>query len=403
MVVDVAARPHITAGIALASAAVLAAGPMAQHLPDFHAIQHLSTVSVSKINLADAGSFLDLFSGVESELASLASGAAGGVAAAAVPADVLGDLVNPFQTYVNLFSSAGSNLGWILNQWSGVPFPVAQQVAANGVQYASEYVGAYQTAAAALVRTLPSLGPAMQTGLADIAAGNVNTGIFYLYQHLFELPFISISAPLESTLKIPAQITANLAAATSYLTTTGITDLGNWGLSLATVGAHGLGASLQAASTAWSAGDLAGALSNLANTPGAVAFAVINGFQTNAVNGVTGGLLSSPVWGKSGANGLVNIILNTLDPGLAKTIVTPNAQNIASGGSLLTGIQNFVNQFIGGWPSLGAALNTIGGDIAGSLTSMLQSLPSVVAGLPSMLGTIATQIGTAIINLLRML
>ncbi|WP_141772789.1 hypothetical protein [Mycobacterium malmoense] len=399
---EFAARPHITTGVALAAASVIAVGPVTRHLPDLQVGQQLREVAVSTVQLTDAASsMIDLFSGVENQLASLAGG---GAAAAAVPAGVLADVVNPFQTWVNTFATAGSNLQYIFAQWSQIPFPVMQQVAANGVQYASDYVGAYQTAAASLVKEIPKFGPAFQTGLADIAAGNVSTGIFYLYQNLFQKPFIAISAPLESTLKIPAYMTQNLANAVNYFSGAGIANVAQYTLSTATVSAHGLGAALQAVYNSWTADDLAGTLSNLANAPGVVANAFINGFETDAVSGVTGGLLSSGAFpAQITPNGLLNEVLNVVDPQLAQEIVAPNAQNIVSGGSLLTGIQNFVNQFIGGWPSLGASLNTIGGDIAGSLTSMLQSLPSVAAGLPSMLGTIATQIGTAIINLLRML
>ncbi|WP_141772683.1 hypothetical protein [Mycobacterium malmoense] len=399
---EIAARPHITAGVALASAAAIAAAPMAQHLPDLHLGQQLRQVSVADVQLADAASgIVDLFAGVENQLASLASG---GAAAAAVPADVLTDVVNPFQTWVNTFATAGSNLQYILNQFSQVPFPIMQQVAANGIQYASDYVGAYQKAANVLVRQIPQFGKFMQTGLADIAAGKVSTGVFFLYQTLFQQPFVVISQPLESTLKIPAYMTQNLANAVNYLTSTGITDFGEYSLGLPTVSAHGLATALQSVYNSWSAGDLAGTVSNLANAPGVVANAFINGYQTSAFGGVTGGLLSSGAFpAKLLPNGFVNQMLNVDLPQLATAIVAPNAQNMAGGGSLTIAIQNFASQLINGWPAINTALSSITSDISGTLTSMLQSLPSVLSSLPSTLGTIATQIGTMIINLLKLL
>lgn len=104
---ELAARPHISAGVALAAASVIAAGSIAQHLPGLHVAEHLPTVNVAAINLTDASSMMDLFSGVETEFASLASGAS----AAAVPADVLNlSLPVPIQTWVTTFENAGANL-----------------------------------------------------------------------------------------------------------------------------------------------------------------------------------------------------------------------------------------------------------------------------------------------------
>ncbi|ORA73963.1 hypothetical protein BST25_11315 [Mycobacterium heidelbergense] len=400
MVVDLAARPHITAGVALASAAVLAAGPMAQHLPDFHVAQQLRQVSVSEINLTGAAdSMIDLFSGVEGELAALANG--GAAAAATAPIDVLNDIALPFNTYVNTLASGATNLGWILNHWgTTTPFPILQQVAANALQYGIDYVTPYQTAATNLTNAVAKLGPTVQTGLADIAAGQVQKGVFYLYQNLFQLKFIGVTQPLETILKIPAYMTQNLANATAYLTSTGVTQLGNYGLSLATVSFNQLAASLQSVYNAWNAGDAFGAASQLVNTPGSVLFALINGYQTSATNGVTGGLLSSPVWGKSGANGLLNEVLNVLDPGTAGQIVAPNAQNITNGGSLVTAAQSFFNTLTNGWPSLNTAIASITNDISGTLTSMLQSLPSVIASIPSILGNVATTVGSQVASLI---
>ncbi|QZA18432.1 hypothetical protein K3U93_04320 [Mycobacterium malmoense] len=118
---DLAARSHITAAAALASAAVLAAGPMAQHLPDLHLTQQLSRVSVANINLTDTASALDLFSGVESQLASLANGAS----AAAVSASLADNLV--VQTWSNTFANAADLLDVVRAEPreldTGVPCP----------------------------------------------------------------------------------------------------------------------------------------------------------------------------------------------------------------------------------------------------------------------------------------
>ncbi|BBZ52416.1 hypothetical protein H7H82_04860 [Mycobacterium heidelbergense] len=393
---DLAARPHITAGIALTSAAVLTAGPIAQHLPDLHVAQHLREVSVSNIALTDAAdSIVDLFSGAESELASLASGAA----AAAVPAAAASNIVNPIQTWINAFTTAGTNLQNIFNTFYKLPFAVAQQVAANWVSYADTYVGSYQTTAAAAIRyfTTPTgsgFQPLIQTALTDIQAGNISTAVTVLYQAFYEDPISLILTPLENILTIPTHITQELYNATHYLTTTGIATLGLVGLEfLPLQPVTALGTSLQAIDNAWTTGDPLGLLSNLVNTPGAV---------TNAfLNGATGsyGVLSNPI-------GLLNELANVMAPALAKAIVAPGAVNVATGGSLSGAFQGLVNQLTNGWPSLTPVVN----DLSAGLTQLLQSIPSVVSNLPSILGNVAgaagafaNQLGTLFINLLKLL
>ncbi|ORA82117.1 hypothetical protein K3U93_18690 [Mycobacterium malmoense] len=404
MVVDLAARPHITATVALASAAVLAAGPMAQCLPDPHLAQQRSRVSVSDIRLTGvADSVIDLLAGVENDLASLASG---GATAAAVPAGILSDVALPFQTWLNTFSTAGSNLEYLFGNWTQVPFPVLQQIAANGFQYGIDYVKPFQGAATHMVNLLPQLGKAIQQGIGQIAAGDLTDGVYNLLEALNPLGQFatSVGLPLFSVLGIPAYITQNFANATKYLTSTTVTILGGDLTGLATTTEKGFAAALQAVYNSWTAGDLAGTISNVANIPGATAFAFLNGYPKAGI-GLNQGVLSNPaIPGTLGPpNGLLNGLLHYVDPGLTNSIVAPNAQNILGGGSLLAAAQNFAYQLTNGWPSLTPAISTIAGEASGTLTSMLQSLPSVLASLPSTLGTIATQIGTMIINLLRML
>lgn len=399
---DLPARPTIATTIALASAAAIATGPMVQLLPDLPLAKHLPEVSLSSIQLTDAASgMMDLFAGVENQLATLASGAA----AAEVPAAVVSNAVNPIQTWITTFANAGTNLQNILSLYGKAPFPILQQVAANGVEYASEYVGSYQTAATSAVKyftgtTSYAFGPLIQSGLTNLRAGQIATSVTNFYDALYLEPFTQILQPLESILNIPTQITANVAAGTKYFDTGAVVLAGLWGgINLPNAVQSGLGNSFQAVSDAWVAGDPVGVLTNLINSPGAVTNAFLNGIPSFGAN--IDGLLSFQT--VKGANaGLLNIVLNTIEPAFAKAIVTPNAQNIGAGGSLVTAFQNFANQLISGWPSL-APLASILNSIPGQLASLLQNIPSTLAGLPSMLGTLAGQVGTLLINLLKLL
>ncbi|WP_141772923.1 hypothetical protein [Mycobacterium malmoense] len=359
---ELTARPTVTAGVALASAAVLAAGPMAQRLPELRLAQHLPQVSVSDINLTDAAEgMVDLFAGVENELVSFANN---GMASAEVPAAGLADVISaaglplPLQTWIDTFETAGANLQYIFDEWSKVPFPVAQQLVTNWVQYASVYVGSFQNAANGAVGFFTGtqsfdFWPTADAAFGQLMSGDISGAFDTMHSALFFWPLLLILAPLEKTLTIPIDITDNLYKATDYMLTTGVTQLGNYLFSdMPGQAWNALGNSLQAVYDSWTAGDAVAALSNLVNTPGAMT----NGL----LNGLTGsyGLLSSPASGSR--YGLLYVLATTLAPTLAKEIVAPNAQNVEEGGSISVAIQDFLHQLINGWPSL----QTIVGNLA---------------------------------------
>ncbi|BBZ52100.1 hypothetical protein H7H82_17260 [Mycobacterium heidelbergense] len=391
---DLAARPHITAGIALTSAAVLAAGPMAQHLPDLHVAQQLRQVSVSAIQLAGAADGLvDLFSGVENELVSLA----GGAGAAAVPAATLNDIFSPItqnmvvQTWLQTLQYTQNNLQSIATTFQKLPLPALQQIAANWTSYASLYVGSYQTAAKGALTYFTStkasgFWPLLESALNNYATGNISGMVANLNSAFWLNPFINIGEPLEKILAIPGQMTQSFTNALNYLTTTGISSFGlDAILGLPTQIATGLGTSLQAASTAWAHGDPVGAITNMANIPGVAVNALING-----TNGKTG-LLPS----------VINILmLQTISPAVAKQLVAPNAVNIATGGSLQGALQAFGNQFLHGWPDLTPIISSA----STGMTTLLQNLWSQLPSMMSSFGaTLATNIGLLITNLLKLL
>ncbi|UNB93374.1 hypothetical protein [Mycobacterium malmoense] len=394
---DLAARPHITAGVALAAASIITVAPATQRLPDLHLAQHLRQVSVSDIRLTDAAdTMIDLFAGVENELGSLADGGS------AVPASLVSDVINPaqnviVQTWIDTFENAGSNLQKIFNEWSAIPAALAQQVAANWVQYATDYVGYYQEAATAAVNYYTGSAntdfvPMMTAGWAELMQGKVTQAFgSYFNFALIQYPEVEVLAPLEKIPALLASMTNNLNIATTQLT--GI-DLAKIGLAATDVllrGSDGFAYSLQEAVNAWAAGNPLAALTYLLNAPGAAT----NGF----LNSVVG--TQEPISGF--LDSLLPQTLVTIPHSLAEDIVATDAQNILKGGSLATGIQNFLNQLMNGWPSLSG----LGSYAGGQLTSLLQSIPSVLSNLPSMLGNfggaLASNIGLLISDLLKLL
>ncbi|OIN78869.1 hypothetical protein BST29_22180 [Mycobacterium malmoense] len=394
MVVEIAARPHITAGVALAAASVITAGPMmTQHLPDFHPAQQRSEANVSDINLTDASStMMDLFSGVEDELASLVGG--GAAAAAAVPAGILDGVVNPFQTWLNIIPESIANLQKLNTLWSADPFPVLQQVGANWLEYGTEYVNAWQTSANAATsfyfgNASTSFIPTMLKGIADLQAGKITAAEPLILNALFSTPLQNIGQPLENILFIPAQMATNFGKfvnSTATYVPLGLVLTGVLGL-VQGVGKT-LGASIQAAYNAWNAGETLGAVTDLLDIPGQLTSSLLNGPTGTA--GLVGGVLST---------GIYQIILQDLQI----SIVTPGAQDIFHGGSLVAGLQGLTNTLTNGWPNLAASLGTLGPQ----LTSVLQGVPAALANVPSylagMAGSLASHLGTLLTQLLGLL
>ncbi|OIN79119.1 hypothetical protein K3U93_05605 [Mycobacterium malmoense] len=327
------------------------------------------------------------------------------------------NVVNPISTWIDALSSAALNGRTLLQQWGEIPFVVPQQIAANWVQFASDYVGAYQNAATAAVNYFTGNSaydfvPLMQQAWADITSGNIAQAFAYggpLGLALLTEPSLKILQPLESIPNILAYVTTDLANATNYLVGPGIGTL------LAAVGESaalnlggstlaGIGTGLQAVYDSATAGDPVEALLNLANFPGVVTDAFLNGIH--------GGLLLPP---NNGNGGLVSTFINGFRT-LATKMVAPKAQNIGEGGSLLVAVQDFVNQLINGWPSLaplfdggaGGAAAAFAPSIAADIGGIAPSVAAEIGGLtPSITtniaGTLAPELGTLAVHILTSL
>ncbi|MCV7379819.1 hypothetical protein H7K38_14285 [Mycobacterium alsense] len=393
---DLAARrPHLSAGIALASAAVIAAGPMTQHLPKLDVAQHLPKVSVTDINLTDASeSMMDLFAGVENQLASLASGPS----AAAVPAAVV--VVNPLQTWIDDFTTAGSGLQTVFNIWENDPFPIAQQVLANWAQYGIDYITPYKSAAKGAVTYFGSTKPSTFWGLLSQSwtlyqQGNIASALSTLDRALGISLLSSVGLPLEKTLTWLPDIPQNLTSLTNQLVGTvpigqsnTLTFLGTLALGFAP--RQALDQTFQNISDAYNAGNLPAMLTNMADVPGVIAGSILNG-----QNGSYG--IFSP------HTGVLNVLFNQVPASLAKVIVAPGAQNLSTGGSLAVAGQNLLSALQTGWPDFTPVVNTVSSE----LTAFLQNIPSVLSNLPTLLsgalGSLASHIGLLITNLLKLL
>ncbi|BBZ49960.1 hypothetical protein H7H82_19705 [Mycobacterium heidelbergense] len=398
---DLAARPHITAGVALASAAVIAAGPMAQHLPDLHLAQQLRTVSVTEIQLTDAASsVIDLFAGVENELASLASGAA----VASVPAATVGVFINPITTWANVLQTAANNIGLLGQKWLADPLPVASQVVINELGFGNILAKAINTAGTSFWNSLarPATGVAarMFTAGTDLAAGNL-FGAVNTWTSLELSLILSAGENFVPALALVGDIATNFGKLVTELSSTQVlfdTSL----ISIEYFGAivpDAFALTAQGVINAVQAGDPAGALSAIVNAPANLTGNLLNGFF-NPISGSTlTGLLST-----SPSNGGVLSSFGLVPPLLAQSIGAKAGQNTSS---LLPGAFNTFGstvqtQLTSLWNTMTTDLGTIFSQTfpsLGGLATALQGVPAALAPLGSLIGNFTGQVGSALGNI----
>src|ERR1700742_4565842 len=132
---QVAARPHFTAGVALVGAGVIAVSPLAPPMPDVH-LPSLQSAAV--------------------ELAALSA-----------------PVVNPIEQWTQVVQAAITNLGALGQQLAADPAPILQQIFANQSADAAILGTAAGAASTALTTAAQALPAALQAAATQLEAGNV--------------------------------------------------------------------------------------------------------------------------------------------------------------------------------------------------------------------------------------
>ncbi|MCV7091604.1 hypothetical protein [Mycobacterium interjectum] len=243
-------------------------------------------------------------------------------------------IANPLETWFNIPITAIQNLQPNIDLWGQMPAVIGQQVAANWVQFASQYVGDFQASAKGAVNfytgsAAKDFVPLLNTAWGEIMAGNISQAFSGpLYQAMFGGLLIPVLDPLENIPGIAAKAVTDLGNGLTNATTIGLI---NFGLAYVEVLPfaffQSLGNGLQATYNSLSAGDLLGAALNAINIPGEIVYGQVD-----------------PLTGSS-----LHITLQSILPGIANAMATQNAQNIAKGGNLPVAIESFLNQLITGW------------------------------------------------------
>lgn len=306
---------------------------------------------------------------------------------------VVSDVVNPIQTWLDVFTTAATALPQIYAAWAQTPAALAQQVLANWAFFGGEYVGPYQQSANNAVDYFLSVDQlglfgGLITAFQDFASGQMVNGMQELWNTLVVEPGFNIGFPLIDTNFVYEGITQNLANFTKFLYTFefgfGQSVLGSGGAVM-----RAMGASLQAAYDAWGAGDVPAALTNLLNTPGVGAEEFVQQWL---------------VTGQTTAD--LQLLLVNYPQQLASDLVVPSPKfgfpagpDILGGDSLREVLQAFSLQLVSGWPSLSSIINdliTLPGrllDIAGISSPAAASGMTDFANVALMPADIATLLG----------
>ncbi|MGV0806291.1 hypothetical protein [Mycolicibacterium setense] len=251
----------------------------------------------------------------------------------------------PLQTWLNTAINATNNVTTVGQAAWTLPAPLLRQMTANVIEYAAIDIGAYQAAAAGAVRYFGTAFPEiMQTAIAALDAGDfvgfmdgVNSAIFNT--------FFNVLLPLQGALVIPRYLATSLAAMANYLAGDFVTAAGAVVVQgMLPALADAIGADLQASYDAATSGNWVGTIAALADVPGAVSNAIVNG-----VNGVAG--LTGPAAGIITGGGFLGLLVQTLPQQLAAVSVVPGAQNIMAGGTVQAALQDFATQMTTGWPT----------------------------------------------------
>lgn len=316
-------------------------------------------------------------------------------------------VANPIQDWITTFQAAGTNLSSLYTQFQQYPFADAQQIAANFLQYAVQYVTPYQAAGNDAVSfflgTSPEnpvdFVPQVAIGLADLQAGNFAAGIPALTSTIWGDLAVGVLQSLETIPRILNPITQNIANATDYLTTTWLGNVpgyfATWFMSTVF---DPIGVGVQNVYNSLAAGDPLGAVINTIDIPALVTNSVLNGTLNTKTGLYNAGLIAD------GNPGLLKYFIIVTPQGLAKDMVAPGAQNIMSGGSLeyalgylanvvttgfptpQTVFDNLVNviQTYAAIPSAAAAAVTSGGDFAALAPAASSVMAGLSGGLPGL-------------------
>lgn len=357
-----ARHPSVASGIALLGASMIAAAPATMHqAPDtLMPPIHLTSVVDDVLDIGALGA------------------------------------LDPISPWINIVGEAFNNVGGLGQMFLESPAPILTQVLTNQLGYAQDLGAALEGAGNGLVTLITEQLPdGLQTAFTQLAAGEFFDGVNTLYGTALFGPVIALGLPLLSGLIPPIQAMAG-----------NINALAQGGL-LAVLGpALGLLAPVNASVAAFadtgqtildavSGGNVPDALGQIINLPATLAGAFLNGYDTAGFwSGLVPetGLLTNPI--SSGGDVLSGTFAAIFD---ARDTLANLLGGAGTAGGLFSGIQEIVNDVVGGIPAA-LGLDGLGIDsglqgLFGGLTGLdpaalfdgLAGIPGMLAALPEMI------------------
>lgn len=261
-----AARSYLATGVALVGAGAIAISPVAPPLPDIK-VPTLSTIGVE-----------------------------------------LNAVVNPIQTWIDVFGQSAENLAILGQMVAENPAPILQQVIENQLGYIEKLAPAFQEFAAGFVEALNPFNPeGIPANVVDalelIATGHPAQGFPELFQAFLVPIFIPALGVLGGVQEVITATAENMLDVAN-LAVTAFATVALAVLTPIATGFSAFGVATQAIVDAAVDGDILGAVTAALDVPGFVTGAVLNGF------GFEGGILS-PAFGA--INGLLNLRLMIAD------------------------------------------------------------------------------------------
>jgi len=321
-------RRYSTAGIAMASAGVIALSPLTIPSPDLHLSAPTAAVATRTVDLTA--------------------------------------FVNPIAVWGDVLTTTLTDIGKLGQEYAADPFPILRQLITNQMSYVGETVSIVQGMANGFRYWANTVPGQLQTIGQQLATGHISDAVM-TGNSLFVNAVAATFFPL-LRFDIPQKMAQNFANVVKAITPVA-TGVGFALLSTVYEGNKALADTAQKFYDAVKSGDLVTSLSELINAPANVIGGVLNGYGTD-----------KGIFGIFGSYGVVNAVLNGLKT-IANAIKPPAPEapvaSTAGSSAAATAVTDTATKALApaNKPSATAALKT--GDIDKSSTVPVKSKDSV--------------------------
>jgi len=277
-------RRYSTAGIAVASAGILAISPLTVPPPDLHLTAPTSVVATRTVDLTA--------------------------------------FVNPIAAWGDVLTTTVTDIGKLGQTYAADPFPIVRQIIANQLGYAHEVISIGEQMGNGLRYWSYRVPGEVRTALQQLASGQFAAGVDGLYS-LGLSGVLGVMFPLLQ-FDIPKKIAQNVTNVIGSLSSVGI-QLALGALGVAYSAEQAFSNTGQQFLDAVKAGDAATAVSAVINFPAAMVNAVLNGYGPSKG---TGGIFGSSGFVASVIRAL-KVIANAIKPPAPETPVAATADSAA--------------------------------------------------------------------------